>query len=73
MRVYLVLGTILNLHLYFLCCWVNFHCCKRPFIEQIMSPSGHSDGNLIFMSQLKKDFVVLQLSSKNVDAGDNLF
>ena len=21
----------------------NFHCCKWPFIEQIISPSGHTD------------------------------
>ena len=35
-RVYLVFGKYLR-------CWTYFHCSKLPNIEQILSPSGHTN------------------------------
>ena len=42
-RLYLVLGKILKLLRLFFCSWAIVHCCKKPNIEKMILPSGHTD------------------------------
>ena len=49
LRVYFVLGKILNLSGPFLGYWANFHCFHWPNIEEIILPSGHTGQDIHFL------------------------
>ena len=50
LNIFLALCIIPNFWQFFLSFWANFNCCKWPSFEQIIQPSGHTDGNHLTIS-----------------------